>query len=363
MFDKRQTNIAKGIAVLMLLWHHLFFETLEVMNSFTPVFKYHDVPAETVISVFFKICVAIFVFLSGFGLYKSYTSYLNKNSMGGGNTGIKEKVKYAVNHVLHLLSNFWFIYIIFVPLGFIFNYPPTTIYENNFWYFLRDFFGMSGWNGGGGIIQTMNSSWWFMTLIIFLNMFFPLIFKIFEKFPEISIVFTLFIIFVPLYILPDVACVKEYLFPFVIGMYFSKFDVFERIPKRIQLYRICIPVLLLLILITFYYKVTIFKVSVELDGMFILPVILLSFLVISNIPVLNNVLENLGKHSGNIYMFHVFIYDMYFKTFIYSFKYSIIIFVVLTVVCYGISVLLELIKKWTRYDKLFEIITNKIAQV
>ena len=354
MFDKRQTNIAKGIAVLMLLWHHLFFETLEVMNSFTPVFKYHDIPAETVISVFFKICVAIFVFLSGFGLYKSYTSYLNKNSMGGGNTGIKEKVKYAVNHILHLLSNFWFIYIIFVPLGFIFNYPPTTIYENNFWYFLRDFFGMSGWDRAGGIIQTMNSSWWFMTLILILNIFFPLIYKFFNKYPHIII------FLIP--ILPSIADVNVYFFPFVLGMYFSKFSVFERIPKRFQLYKICVPVLISSIVIGFFIKILLFTYDKNLDEFFALPVILLSFLVISKIPVLNNVLENLGKHSGNIYMFHVFIYDMYFKTFIYSFKYSIIIFVVLTVVCYGISVLLELIKKWTRYDKLFEIITNKIAQ-
>ncbi len=28
-FDKRQTNIAKGIAVLFMLYHHLFFDTPE----------------------------------------------------------------------------------------------------------------------------------------------------------------------------------------------------------------------------------------------------------------------------------------------------------------------------------------------
>ena len=30
-FDKRQTNIAKGLAVLLLLWHHLFFQDALVL--------------------------------------------------------------------------------------------------------------------------------------------------------------------------------------------------------------------------------------------------------------------------------------------------------------------------------------------
>lgn len=30
-FDKRQTNIAKGVAVLLLLWHHLFYDDPDLL--------------------------------------------------------------------------------------------------------------------------------------------------------------------------------------------------------------------------------------------------------------------------------------------------------------------------------------------
>ena len=68
VFDKRQTNIAKGVAVLLLLWHHLFYNKPEYYERFTSIFVYQGVPIECRIATFCKVCVAIFLVLSGFGL-------------------------------------------------------------------------------------------------------------------------------------------------------------------------------------------------------------------------------------------------------------------------------------------------------
>lgn len=77
-FDRKQTNISKGVAVLLLLWHHLFFNSETKYDQFTSLFSFHGVPIECLLADFCKVCVAIFLFLSGYGLYKSYCQYIKK---------------------------------------------------------------------------------------------------------------------------------------------------------------------------------------------------------------------------------------------------------------------------------------------
>lgn len=49
-FDKRQTNIAKGVAVLLLLWHHLFYNDPKNYGKFISILKIDNVPIECVIA-------------------------------------------------------------------------------------------------------------------------------------------------------------------------------------------------------------------------------------------------------------------------------------------------------------------------
>ena len=90
-FDKRQTNIAKGLAVLLLLWHHLFFQEPELYNKFTSLLIVRTVPIECFLSRFCKVCVAMFLFLSGFGLYKSWCKNINTEKLKNGNTKMKQQ--------------------------------------------------------------------------------------------------------------------------------------------------------------------------------------------------------------------------------------------------------------------------------
>lgn len=55
---KQDTIAIKGIAILLMLWHHLFLSTVEYgvcANSFSSIAK---------------LCVALFLFVSGYGLTK-----------------------------------------------------------------------------------------------------------------------------------------------------------------------------------------------------------------------------------------------------------------------------------------------------
>ena len=82
-FDKRQSNIAKGVAVLLLLWHHVFTDSARVRGSITSFLFVGDTPLACLISPICKVCVALFCVISGYGMFKSFDSYANKNRING----------------------------------------------------------------------------------------------------------------------------------------------------------------------------------------------------------------------------------------------------------------------------------------
>lgn len=133
-FDKTQTNIVKGIAVLLLLWHHLFFNDPKNYDIFISLFNLRGIPVECFIASYCKVCVSIFLFLSGYGLYKSYSSYLIKLEKSKKKASVKTDLIYIKNHLIKLLSDYWFIYIVFVSMGFIFGRNPIDIYQGNIIY-------------------------------------------------------------------------------------------------------------------------------------------------------------------------------------------------------------------------------------
>lgn len=58
----QDSNVLKGVAILIMLWHHLFLRP--EYNDI--VIHGHSIAQE--IAIMCKVCVAIFVFVSGYGL-------------------------------------------------------------------------------------------------------------------------------------------------------------------------------------------------------------------------------------------------------------------------------------------------------
>lgn len=360
-FDIRQTNITKGIAVLMLLWHHLFYNNPKTFDRFTSLYTFSNgVPAEVYISVFCKLCVAIFVFLSGYGLYCSFNKYLQKN-LGEGTKYLIFSFKYTVKHLIKLLSDYWFIFIIFVPLGFWLGRNPIDIYAGSIKYAIIDFFGLSDFFFGTNA-YTMNATWWFMSLIIILYIIFPIIYWLLEKNQLLVLALSLFATFIPN--IWDNASVRIYVLAYVLGMIFAKNDLFKYIENfaKNHNYIVTSIAIFIIVCVSFLFRQKYLFENNKFDGILCIPVILFAFLVISRIKLVDKVFEILGKYSSGIFMFHTFIFSYYFKSFIYSFKYSVLIFVVLTVICLVIAIALEWIKNIIGYNKLFNFLTKKIIK-
>lgn len=78
-----------------------------------------------------------------------------------------------------------------------------------------------------------------------------------------------------------------------------------------------------------------------------------------NLPdIIKNALAFLGTHSMNIFLFHTFIYYMWFRDIIYVTRNPLVIFLELLSACLLISVILESIKKLIGFDSLIVKIQN-----
>ena len=175
-FDIRQTRIAKGIAILLLLWHHIFLNTPENQQRFVSLFSIKGVPIECLVSEYAKVCVAMFLVLSGYGLYKSWINRFGIILGGNYNPRIKDQISFVKNRLTKLMFGFWVVFIIFVPLSIWFGKPFWIVYKGNVLYGLIDFFGLSTIFS----TPTMNPTWWFMGAIIVFYILFPLLIKLFS---------------------------------------------------------------------------------------------------------------------------------------------------------------------------------------
>lgn len=346
-FDKRQTNIAKGVAVLLLLWHHLFYNDPKNYGKFISILKIDNVPIECVIAGSCKVCVAIFLLLSGYGLYRSYQNFCNE-TIGNNRIAVKKDFKFVWNHWIKMMSGYWFIYIIFVPMGMFFGRSFLTYYGLNPIYYLTEFLGLTYLFFEYNAI--FNATWWFMSVIIVLYIIFPLLHKLLTWQSEITLSLSILFMFVNIPFLHDI---NYWFAPFVFGMYISKHNLFSKILTLCDTLLKRISLSILLIVVSLYIRIAFLKNAVYFDAFFAFAIILFSYMVLSNIPKLSKSFEILGKHSANIFMFHTFIYSYYFKSIIYTPKYSLLIYILMVLVCLFISLGLEYLKKITCYNKLF----------
>lgn len=336
LFDKRQTNISKGIGLMMLLWCHLFINTND-LPEFTSLFIYNSVPIETKLVSISNICVAVFLLLSGYGMYKSYQTFI-ENIRTEKDITLFSEAFFVIKHLIKLLSGFWFIFLVFVPIGLFLGKLPYS----NLLYIIEDFFGISYLCGG----ITLNVTWWYMGITILFYVLFPIVYKLFDYSSHITLLLSFLLILLPAIPLK----IKNNAFVFVFGMYIAKYNGFEKLKSKFNTKtKTLVFCILILVVITHIYLL----LPLEAKEFMAFVTIFISFVILSKIKILNKLLFELGKYSGSIYMFHAFIYYYYFKDVIYSMKYSILMFIVLTVLCYLIARLFEWIKHIIHYDSFF----------
>ncbi len=335
---------------MFLLWHHLFYNNPESYGNYVSFFKVDGIPLSAFISVLCKVCVSMFLILSGYGIHKSYTKY----SSADGNKGLVSDLRFIKNRLLKLWAPFWIIYIIFVPLGLFFGRSFIEIYNSNPINYISDFFGLSFLVSREWMSNTMNATWWYMSIIIVFYLIYPLLHRLMNYSPELLLGSAVLLSFSRI----ELRSYALWIVPFILGMYASKRELFERVSRLISKGFLKIAVSLVFTVAIAMLRLMLKDNRMKIDFLFGFSIILLIFFGISKIPVLSKILEELGKKSGLIFMFHTFIYSYYFHGFIYSFKYPVLIFAVLLAISYCTAWIIQKLMDISRYSKLINNLTQ-----
>lgn len=327
-FNIDSTNACKGIALILLLWHHLFYRHLEY-----GIMTYE-------LAILSKVCVAIFVILSGYGFSESVKSK---------NVGL---FSFYQKRLIAIYSNYWLIALIFVPIGVFFmgrtfqdvftshEYPKFIIQMTGLHRFAYSEYGY-------------NATWWYMSVIIPLIILFPFIYDLIKKYGAIILILFFIILLPKRQIFP---VINTWLLPFALGIYLSEKRRLVTMSNCINKYgkwRFVMLISAISLVAIFRSRIPLLK-GAEIDWLFGGLIILFVFELTKAYKQLQFPLAFLGKHLFNIFLFHTFIFAYYWREFIYSFQNPFMIFVVLLSICIAISMLIEQMKRRVYFNKLLE---------
>lgn len=329
---KSQSKMLQGLAILMMLYHHLF-STPEILGvSYISLLNINGLNIETPMAWFFKICVGIYAFVSGYGLFRALFAERNKNNVNSFWDCILTDYKVVLKKLLRFFLDFWLVFIIFMAIGFCFFKKEFVLSE-----FLLNFF---------GIKSTYNGAWWYIFFYMKMLLALPLIdcfFMLFKdkksKISQILLYGILILALIIIYIVNHAffSEMLEFFMPaysacFVMGYLISRFKVYEFaykiIPEKL-LYILGILGFLLVIVVR--VKMAKDASSAGLDFIFV-PVYAYGFSVIMTLlPKFSKIFEFFGKYSMFIWLTHVFFYDHYAKNLVMLSGVSIGIYLTLLV--------------------------------
>jgi hypothetical protein len=327
------STVMKAIAILLMLSHHLWtFPERIAGGPLESLISFSNLPLTVHLGVFGKICVSMFFFLGGYGLYKRYF---------GKRYNIAERLK-------KLYFAYWKVFLIFVPIGFIFFSNQNAYCQDVGVYsafsefsikeFVLNFF---------GFVSTYNREWWFLLSYAIALILFPLIRKIVDY---LSIYLNLFIVIIISVLLTNVFQSESYAVCFGMGVIVAKhrlFDSFSDFAKSKKFLNPVSDILIWLLVIILRLKV----IGEQLDIFFVPILTIASINFINKLSILKKSLSSLGKRSTNMWLIHTF-FCYYFgitAKIVAAPRYAILALIVLFAMSYAASILVE--KFWKRIGK------------
>lgn len=349
MFSKNESLKVKGIAILLLFFHHLFYK----LTRFQPYgLRVFILSQEKLIelAVICRICVWIFVFITALGI----TILYNKKSND-------EKISdFIIKRWLSLMKGYWIIFLVIFLLELGMNDCFNNIYHGSITNLFLDFMGWADLFK----TPTLTGGWWYMSFAQITVFIMPLFIEFCKKYGNISIII-FFIVWKYLNIgivSPFGGRYINYFISIIIGIlcvqngFFEKFN-FQK-SNFINLLRFCFLIVLIVILLQIRSLITINNATFDnnnlqylINGVIVIIICLISFGYLKGIVA--NLLAFFGKHSGNMFLIHIFLVNNFPKIIYYT-KTVLGSFFTLFIICILCSIFIEHIKKKITYNELID---------
>ena len=358
-FSTNDTKALKGLGIILMLIHHLWAfperlaggELKHFLNVDGASLIFH-------IGKFGQICVPLFFFLGGYGIYKQ-----------------SEKKDFSIlDSIKRLYKSYWKVFFIFIPIGLLFfrnqiaYCADPDVYARfhnvHFIDLFRNFIGES-WS--------LSAEWWFLKYYFISIISFPLVKEIIEKKSLSKNIFYVVIMSILIMcVFPQIGTINQlgplknsYLYTtlflpvslsivcFWLGMVYAKEDLIIKTKLKLNL-NIISSILILLIIV--YARL--FAVGNELDILYVPLLVIASIDIIRKIPILNKILIEIGKNSTNMWLIHSF-YCYYFYPVVkvvLGLKWAVPCLLVLLILSYISSYIINYFWKFINY------IYNKLSE-
>lgn len=362
-FSKNDSAKLKGIAILFMLMHHLYFKAGQFEGyaiSFAPFSESFVID----VSMMMKICVSFFAFISGFGLHASFQSRDTSCS------------RWALSRIVKTQMGFLFIFVPSLIVTALIDGLPFRVYFSGsriagIVYLIVDALGLSG------IFKTPSllGSWWYMSAAIVFVAILPVLEKAKSSIGWVPLL--AIIIFGPRMMnvgFPGSNSVLTFLLPFVLGVLCNDLGLFEwlrglwnewteRCPEGAL--RLGSWILLLLFSALSYLVFLNIKYDVAWELEYgLIPVLFVPLLqaTLFNVRIFGLALAFFGKYSMAIFLTHGFIRGVYFKDLIYGTGDFIISFILLLTMSLALAMLLEWLKGLSGFSRIVSYVMSRLEK-
>ena len=341
MFDRRDTQAVKGIAIIAMVIHHFYLSdpaALIKINSLGDVIKVFGATG--------KVCVALLTILSGYGLMESYKKVKSYTS--------KSNLKFVISHLVQLYSMYWMVWLV------VFCYKICTmkdfiiVYGTGFrgaFNIVMDFFGIAQLFGGNVLVGM-----WYILAIILMYITFPILAYLVKKGGYITLA-VLYIPWLVVFVNSIFAWyeinVDQYtfcIFSFCLGLLLSQKELIGRYNNKLNSF--------LFVLVAVLFR---WLIRLPFDAFLALAIIGFEKSMLSETKCIRNTLIVLGKHSANIWLLHLTVggaINGFVNSNIVLQKIPFFIIVIVCSLC--ISVAIEELKKIIYYDKITKWVRTKV---
>lgn len=333
----------------MMLCYHCFLPVPGNFDGYSLSFFPFTATQVSDFATFCKICVCLFAFVSGYGLFFSFRKWRRVNPDCS-------CARWLWQRYVRTFSSFWLIVVLcWIVCGLI-DGRPKAIYLNNsriaaICYALLDIMGVSRIMGTPFLINT----WWYMGAALIFIVTTPLLYEMLGRFGSTG-TFLLLIIVPRVFIgYPGSTKPLSFLPVFSLGMIFAKNQIFDRIEAFINGRtgtHICLGAGFVFISVVLFFFDRRLPNNLFWDlkwGVFPIAYVICIFLTFIHFPVIKQILQFLGKHSANIFMVHTFIRDTYCRPFIYGQGHFLLVILTLLAISLLVSFLIEGLKKLILY--------------
>lgn len=160
-FTKENSSFMYGIAILMLVYHHLMCDPDRLKYPYITMLPQK---ASVTIAIFCHLCVGIYAFITGIGFAYKFAGYTCNIQ------GLCKRYVDSIKSILKFMSKYWIVFIPFAAFGLIFG-----IYSFSFKEFVLNLSGLS---------STYNNEWWYVKQYVKMLVVLPLFSLIIDKFVE-----------------------------------------------------------------------------------------------------------------------------------------------------------------------------------